>query len=370
MHTGLDGEFSPPAKVYHISPARFQALVLVYASGFILQCLLITILFVPQTPWAPLSPGWKIYILLFWSLLTIWRIFGFLDRIKIRLATSPAGIAYLGTGYRVFTPWENVEGIGGRRVRADRPGFRQLAGLTLHQPAPVFKRELWACLLVGSGDISPLFIPISDFEGRDGELAGDIRSFVPSLTRLPIEQEERGGQPSSGSQQQPGFPPLQQPLVDQSQAAGQQPYGQVQLQYAGLGLRFLAYGIDVTINSLVDVMIIVVAVALSPNAPGVLGLVSTLLIVLLFFGYFIVLEATRGATLGKMALGLRVVKTNGTPITWSDSLIRNLLRLIDGLFSYLVGAMLIWASPLNQRLGDRAARTVVVIRPRTLPQIW
>lgn len=278
MHTGLDGEFSPPAKIYHISPARFQALVLVYAFGFILQCLLITILFVPQTPWAR--------------------------------------------------------------------------------------------LLVGSGDISPLFIPISDFEGRDGELAGDIRYYVPSLTQLPIQQEEHGGQQYSGSQQQPGFPPLQQPLVDQPQAAGQQPYGQVQLQYAGLGLRFLAYGIDVTINSLVDVMIIVVAVALSPNAPGVLGLVSTLLIVLLFFGYFIVLEATRGATLGKMALGLRVVKTNGTPITWSDSLIRNLLRLIDGLFYYLVGAMLIWASPLKQRLGDRAARTVVVIRPRTLPQIW
>lgn len=141
MHTGRDGEFSPLAKVYHVSQARFRALVLVYAFGFLLQCLLITILFVPQTPWAPLSPGWKIYILLFWSLLTIWRIVGFLDRIKTRLTTSPAGIAYLGTGYRVFTPWENVGGIGVRGVRADRPGYRQLTGLTLRQPAPVFKRE-------------------------------------------------------------------------------------------------------------------------------------------------------------------------------------------------------------------------------------
>jgi uncharacterized RDD family membrane protein YckC len=81
------------------------------------------------------------------------------------------------------------------------------------------------------------------------------------------------------------------------------------------------------------------------------------------FGYFIVLEATQGATLGKMALGLRVVKTNGAPITWADSLIRNLLRIIDGLFGYLVGAILIWSSPLKQRLGDRVAHTVVVRRP-------
>ena len=74
------------------------------------------------------------------------------------------------------------------------------------------------------------------------------------------------------------------------------------------------------------------------------------------------MEATQGATLGKMALGLRVVKTDGSPITWTDSIIRNLLRIIDGLFIYLVGAIFVWTSPLKQRLGDRAAHTVVVKR--------
>ena len=78
--------------------------------------------------------------------------------------------------------------------------------------------------------------------------------------------------------------------------------------------------------------------------------------------YFIVLEATQGATLGKMALGLRVVRTDGSPISWTESIIRNLLRIIDGLFIYLVGAIFIWTSPLKQRLGDRAARTVVIRR--------
>jgi len=98
--------------------------------------------------------------------------------------------------------------------------------------------------------------------------------------------------------------------------------------------------------------------AIFRNSPGLSGGVTGLLTL----AYFIVLEATQGATLGKMALGLRVVKTDGSPITWTDSLIRNLLRIIDGLFFYLVGAIFVWTSPLKQRLGDRAAHTVVIKR--------
>jgi uncharacterized RDD family membrane protein YckC len=43
------------------------------------------------------------------------------------------------------------------------------------------------------------------------------------------------------------------------------------------------------------------------------------------------------------------------------------LRPIDWLPTlYLLGAFLVWVTPLNQRLGDLAARTVVV-RVRTFP---
>ena len=125
-----------------------------------------------------------------------------------------------------------------------------------------------------------------------------------------------------------------------------------QLACVSVGPRFLALLID-------SVIIGVVGGLLSlpfHNATGVLGGSIGILTLL----YFIVMEATRGATLGKMALGLRVVKTDGSPISWSESIIRNLLRIIDGLFVYLVGAILVWTSPLRQRLGDRAAKTVVI----------
>jgi len=81
--------------------------------------------------------------------------------------------------------------------------------------------------------------------------------------------------------------------------------------------------------------------------------------------YYVVMEAMLGATVGKMVLGIRIVKLNGSPIGWGESIMRNLLRLIDLIphgIPYLLGAILIWTSPTRQRLGDRVAHTVVVRR--------
>ena len=163
----------------------------------------------------------------------------------------------------------------------------------------------------------------------------------------PPPYEQQYGQQQYG-QQQYGQQPYGQPY-------GQQPqYGQHQLQYVGVGTRFLAYLIDTIIIGVVAGILS----AIFRNSPGLSGGITGILALL----YFIVLEATQGATLGKMALGLRVVRTDGSPISWTESIIRNLLRIIDGLFIYLVGAIFIWTSPLKQRLGDRAARTVVIRR--------
>ena len=131
---------------------------------------------------------------------------------------------------------------------------------------------------------------------------------------------------------------------------------QAEMQYVGVGPRFLAVLIDAIIIGVVGAILGFIF----QNSPGLSGGVTGLLAL----AYFIVLEATQGATLGKMALGLRVTRTDGAPISWTESIIRNLLRIIDGLFVYLVGAILIWTSPLKQRLGDRVAKTVVVRRPR------
>lgn len=61
-----------------------------------------------------------------------------------------------------------------------------------------------------------------------------------------------------------------------------------------------------------------------------------------------------------MVTKIKVVREDGMPIDMNLALTRNILRIIDGLFAYLIGAILIWRSHKKQRLGDSIARTIVV----------
>jgi len=76
--------------------------------------------------------------------------------------------------------------------------------------------------------------------------------------------------------------------------------------------------------------------------------------------YMTVMETASGASLGKFALGIRVVRLDGQPVDGFTSFLRNILRAVDMLFFYLVGAIIVWNSPLKQRLGDKVAKTIVV----------
>jgi uncharacterized RDD family membrane protein YckC len=80
---------------------------------------------------------------------------------------------------------------------------------------------------------------------------------------------------------------------------------------------------------------------------------------LILFSYGCLLEAAWGATLGKIIVGLRVVRTGGRSALLAAA-IRNLFRLLDGLGFYLVGAVVASCSPWRQRLGDLSAGTAVM----------
>jgi hypothetical protein len=68
-----------------------------------------------------------------------------------------------------------------------------------------------------------------------------------------------------------------------------------------------------------------------------------------------------GQSPGKRWVGLRVIRTDGTPITLSESLIRNLVRLVDFMpLAYGVGVVTMFVNAQARRLGDLAAGTIVV----------
>jgi uncharacterized RDD family membrane protein YckC len=64
---------------------------------------------------------------------------------------------------------------------------------------------------------------------------------------------------------------------------------------------------------------------------------------------------------GQHAHGIRVVsESDGQPPGLGRATVRTALRIVDGLFSYLVAFIAVLASPKRQRLGDMAAQTLVV----------
>ena len=93
------------------------------------------------------------------------------------------------------------------------------------------------------------------------------------------------------------------------------------------------------------------------------GISDPICLVFLFiiFAYFIFMEAYVGWTVGKRILGMRVVDVAGDKIGLSKSLLRNLLRLVDGLPALnILGIVLIACSAEGQRFGDRVAKTYVI----------
>jgi uncharacterized RDD family membrane protein YckC/uncharacterized protein YndB with AHSA1/START domain len=82
------------------------------------------------------------------------------------------------------------------------------------------------------------------------------------------------------------------------------------------------------------------------------------LLVLVVFSY---LEGRFGRTPGKWLLGIRVLGTNLQPCGFGRAFLRNLLTFVDGFFNFLVGALLVALTDNWQRLGDLAARTIVVV---------
>lgn len=137
---------------------------------------------------------------------------------------------------------------------------------------------------------------------------------------------------------------------------------QIQLRVAGPGPRMLAWLLDFVYSLLwlfgIGIVVAIVARMLGESVGK--GFMSLGIFVVNWF-YFVIYEVRRGTTPGKKAFGLRVARTNGTPITFGPSMLRNVLRFVDFLpFGYLFGVATCLSNRYFQRIGDLVADTVVI----------
>ncbi|MBX7059598.1 MAG: RDD family protein [Leptospirales bacterium] len=151
---------------------------------------------------------------------------------------------------------------------------------------------------------------------------------------------------------------------------------------AGPATRFVAALIDqfvLTGGLLLIILGLLVIFGISGLAAFESGsalLIFLILMALFAFNwfYFVLMEwFTRGRTVGKLALGLRVVSLDGSALRFSQTALRNLLRVADMMPAklfvgggqiipiYAAGALaMILNARTFQRLGDLSAGTIVI----------
>ena len=129
---------------------------------------------------------------------------------------------------------------------------------------------------------------------------------------------------------------------------------------AGIALRAVAIIIDMILLFVVGYLIAVLTGGATASGFSLQG-GPALLWFALVFAYYIVMEAQYGWSVGKRVVGLKVVKLEGGgPLDWQASIVRNLLRIVDGFLFYLVAVIAVATSDKKQRIGDRVAGTVVI----------
>jgi uncharacterized RDD family membrane protein YckC len=135
------------------------------------------------------------------------------------------------------------------------------------------------------------------------------------------------------------------------------------VQIAQLPVRALSALIDIAVifvGYLAGVMLW--ALTLGSLDAALSGAVLIIFTVLALIGYPLIFEsATRGKTLGKMALGLRVVSDDGGPERFRQALFRALASFIEiWMFFGAPAVICSLLSPKGKRLGDVFAGTVVI----------
>ena len=147
--------------------------------------------------------------------------------------------------------------------------------------------------------------------------------------------------------------------------------GPVGYGLASFGQRVGGFLIDTFIVSAIYIVGIIVAVVATPSStydnpnpgPGGIGLLVMFLSWAFAFVYYPFFEGKpAGQTLGKKAVGIRVVrKSNGGPLGYGLAIGRLFARFAD---SFTLGLGLLWAAwdPEHQTFHDKIAGTLVVRR--------
>lgn len=137
----------------------------------------------------------------------------------------------------------------------------------------------------------------------------------------------------------------------------------IEYQLAGLALRLFAY--------LIDLAVLVVSIIVFTNifSDVKISNINLSIIFLMFYLVFYSLLSEvigNGQSIGKLAMGIKVIKINGDELEFYDYFGRWTLRFIDIYFSLgIIASIMVISNKNGQRLGDLIGGTIVIKKRST-----
>jgi len=129
----------------------------------------------------------------------------------------------------------------------------------------------------------------------------------------------------------------------------------VEKRYAGFWRRFVAYLLDGIILNIISWILGFILSFLPYWLGGVIGIVFAISSIVYFPGFWV----WQGATPGKMMMGVKIVKTDGSPIGIGRAILRYVGYIVSAIIIFIGFFMIAWDSK-KQGLHDKIAGTCVV----------
>ncbi|AOM82237.1 RDD family protein [Salisediminibacterium beveridgei] len=145
-------------------------------------------------------------------------------------------------------------------------------------------------------------------------------------------------------------------------------YETMTFYYAGFWMRFWAYLVDLVVASSLSGLILGVMYLAADLDQLTIGIYTAAgaLSALISFSYFVILTKLWGQTLGKMALGIRVIPFENQELSWTDVIFREVIgrfihrSLVITNLLYLIVAF----APTKRGVHDRIGNSLVILEPR------
>lgn len=136
-------------------------------------------------------------------------------------------------------------------------------------------------------------------------------------------------------------------------------------EYAGFGIRLLAWLIDTILLSIVGgvlagILVVTGTTRGTENIVGYTNVLSNLLSLIISFVYFVFLQAKYGQTLGKKVMNIKVVTASGGTPSMLTFFLREIIGKFISALIIMIGYLMVLWDPKKQALHDKIAGTYVV----------